>query len=65
MLSDVAMPERSGVELAGDIRARWPDLPVVLMSGHRHPPTTASITGWLAKPFTIDDVIATLDRVLR
>jgi two-component system cell cycle sensor histidine kinase/response regulator CckA len=64
VLSDVAMPERSGVELAGDIRARWPDLPVVLMSGHRHPPTTAAITGWLAKPFTIDDVLAVLNRVL-
>ncbi|MFT3694881.1 MAG: PAS domain S-box protein [Kofleriaceae bacterium] len=65
VLSDVAMPERSGVELAGDIRARWPALPVVLMSGHRHPPTTAAITSWLAKPFTIEDVIATLDRVTR
>ncbi|MEO6777458.1 MAG: ATP-binding protein [Kofleriaceae bacterium] len=65
VLSDVAMPERSGVELAGDIRARWPGLPVVLMSGHRHPPTTAAISGWLAKPFTIEDVIGMLDRVLR
>ena len=65
VLSDVAMPERSGVELAGDVRKRWPELPVVLMSGHRHPPTTAAIAGWLAKPFTIEDVISTLDRVLR
>ena len=59
------LPDVAGVELAGDIYARWPNLPVVLMSGHRHPPTTASITGWLAKPFSIDDVINTLDRVLR
>ncbi|MEO8554460.1 MAG: response regulator [Kofleriaceae bacterium] len=65
VLSDVAMPERTGVELAGDIRTRWPELPVVLMSGHRHPPAAATIAGWLAKPFTIDDVIATLDRVTR
>jgi PAS domain S-box-containing protein len=64
VLSDVAMPERSGVELAGDIRARWPELPVVLMSGHRHPPTTGAISGWLAKPFTIEDVLGVLDRVL-
>jgi PAS domain S-box-containing protein len=65
VLSDVAMPERTGVELAADIRTRWPELPVVLMSGHRHPPATATIAGWLSKPFTIDDVIATLDRVTR
>ncbi len=65
VLSDVAMPERSGVELAGDIRARWPALPVILMSGHRHAPTTAAISGWLAKPFAVDDVLAMLARVTR
>ena len=65
VLSDVAMPERSGVELAGDIRKRWPQLPVILMSGHRHAPTTAAISGWLTKPFAIDDVLAILARVTR
>ncbi|CAN5236960.1 hypothetical protein BH11MYX1_BH11MYX1_35980 [soil metagenome] len=65
VVSDVAMPERSGVELAGDIRTRWPGLPVILMSGHRHAPTTAAISGWLAKPFSIDDALAMLERVSR
>ncbi len=65
VLSDVAMPERSGVELAGDIRERWPGLPVILMSGHRHAPTTAAVSGWLAKPFSIDDALVMLERVGR
>ncbi len=55
VVSDVAMPERSGVELAGDIRTRWPGIPVILMSGHRYAPTTAAISGCLAKPFSIDE----------
>jgi two-component system cell cycle sensor histidine kinase/response regulator CckA len=65
VISDVAMPERSGVELAGEIRTRWPALPVILMSGHRHAPTTGSISGWLAKPFSIDEALAMLERVCR
>jgi PAS domain S-box-containing protein len=65
VLTDVAMPERSGVQLAADVHARWPTLPVVLMSGN------APASGWppgvsafLDKPFTLGDMIAVLDRVV-
>src|SRR6202042_2422226 len=34
VLSDVSMPQRSGIELADDVRDRWPLVPVVLMSGN-------------------------------
>ncbi|HTY69222.1 MAG TPA: ATP-binding protein [Alphaproteobacteria bacterium] len=35
VLSDVVMPESiSGIELARDVRAKYPDLPVVLMTGY-------------------------------
>ena len=46
-----------------DVHARWPQLPVVLMSGHREQ-VADGIAGWLQKPFSIDDVVATLDRVV-
>ena len=36
VFSDVVMPGTSGVELAKEIRQRWPDLPVVLTSGYGH-----------------------------
>ncbi len=33
VVSDVVMPGLSGVDLLDEIRVRWPDLPVVLMTG--------------------------------
>jgi DNA-binding NtrC family response regulator len=34
VLSDVRMPEMSGLELLGRIRPRWPDLPVLIMTAY-------------------------------
>jgi CheY-like chemotaxis protein len=66
VLSDIAMPGRSGIELAADVRARWPRLPVVLMSGNARPDDArAEVAAFLDKPFTLTDVLTTLDRVVR
>jgi PAS domain S-box-containing protein len=37
VLSDVAMPVVDGRQLAREVRARWPSLPIVLMSGFADP----------------------------
>jgi two-component system nitrogen regulation response regulator NtrX len=34
VLLDVAMPGRDGIEVLEQLRKAWPDLPVVMMSGH-------------------------------
>src|SRR3712207_9416549 len=34
LVSDVTMPGMDGLDLARRLRARWPDLPVVLLSGY-------------------------------
>ena len=34
LLTDVAMPGMSGVELAGEVRNRWPDMPILFASGY-------------------------------
>ena len=34
MLLDIAMPERSGIEVLASVRARAPDLPVLVLSGY-------------------------------
>ncbi|MDR6860520.1 PAS domain S-box protein [Variovorax guangxiensis] len=36
VFSDVVMPGTNGVELAKEIRLKWPDLPIVLTSGYGH-----------------------------
>jgi PAS domain S-box-containing protein len=65
VLVDVMMPGMSGRELRERVLAAWPDLPVVLMSGH---PSAELLQAelkngdnhWLAKPFTISTLAATL-----
>ena len=63
VFSDMVMPGViDGVTLAQSIRARWPELPVVLTSGFSEAADTASREGWrlLAKPYRIDALAAEL-----
>jgi CheY-like chemotaxis protein len=61
VLTDVVMPRKSGRELAHELRGRWPDLPVVLMSGYTgealasHGAADAGIA-LIPKPFTRGDL---------
>ena len=49
LLTDVQLPGMSGIDLAEALGTRWPDLPVVLLSGFAKP---AAATGrFLPKPF--------------
>jgi PAS domain S-box-containing protein len=51
VLSDIAMPGMSGIELAAQIGAEWPDLPVLLMTGQKDL-NISNDRMVLAKPFT-------------
>ena len=63
VVSDVAMPGGSGVELAATLAARWPELPVVLMSGHADPIANGEGRAFLRKPFSIDELTEVLRQV--
>ncbi|MDB5459082.1 MAG: Histidine kinase [Caulobacteraceae bacterium] len=53
VISDHAMPEMTGLELAGVIKAGRPDLPLILATGYAELPPDADPTlPRLAKPFT-------------
>jgi two-component system, NtrC family, C4-dicarboxylate transport response regulator DctD len=59
----------SGYDLAEHLRAREPNLPVVLMSGYAEPPlATGSLaagkTGYIQKPFQVDILVERLREVL-
>ena len=45
LVSDVAMPGMDGVALARALRQRWPDLPVVLVSGYAEAALQADLAG--------------------
>ncbi|HEY9505343.1 MAG TPA: response regulator [Gemmatimonadales bacterium] len=73
VLTDVVMPTMGGAELARRLRARWPSLPILFMSGYstealRHQGALDSEAVTIAKPFTPDGLIrsvaAALSRVL-
>jgi len=66
VFSDVVMPGMDGVDLAKEIRSRWPDLPVVLTSGYSH---VLAVEGnhdfaLLQKPYSIQELEAFLDRAV-
>jgi DNA-binding NtrC family response regulator len=71
ILSDGLMPGRSGLELAGDLRAIAPEVRILLMSGfaagHDGRPVNGTHSDGieiLNKPFTIDGLLAAVARAL-
>ncbi len=54
VITDVRMPGMSGLELADEIRRRWPEVKVVLISGYFLPQTTPQ--RFLKKPFHMKEL---------
>lgn len=61
VLSDVALPGLSGIELAERITARA--IPVVLMSAAQAPPPMPDVA-FVPKPFALDGILAVVRDVL-
>jgi PAS domain S-box-containing protein len=55
LLTDVVMPEMSGVDLAHEVRRRYAKLPIILMSGY-HDATTPNEYHTLRKPVAYDEL---------
>ncbi|HET8836455.1 MAG TPA: response regulator [Gemmatimonadales bacterium] len=51
VLSDIAMPGMTGTQLAAILASRYPQTPVILMSGQGEPPADCP-DHFLPKPFT-------------
>ena len=68
-LIDVYMPTLSGQELVQRLRKRDPLLPVIFISGYVHEPLRINPddrhTAFLAKPFGMESLFLTLERVSR
>ncbi len=54
VITDVRMPGMSGLELADEIRRRWPEVKVVLISGYFLPQTPPQ--RFLKKPFHMKEL---------
>ena len=69
IVSDIRMPDMDGLELLGEIRARYPELPVVIMTGYSDLDSAVSAYRggayeYLPKPFDIDDAVALVTRAV-
>ncbi len=57
VITDQAMPQMTGMQLAAALRVDWPNLPILLVSGYAELPSkTAFDLPKLAKPFSLDDL---------
>jgi DNA-binding NtrC family response regulator len=69
VLTDLTMPDRSGIELVEQVQKRWPHLPIVVITGL----AASQEIDWvrqrniplLQKPFDPDTLDATVRRALR
>ena len=66
VVSDEAMPGMRGTELAVEIRASWPDLPVILATGYAELPKGRALRlPLLRKPYAQEDLAAAIGNVIR
>ena len=57
VFTDYGMPEMTGTDLAQDLNARRPNLPIVLLTGYTEPETAIDeIEGVISKPFKLDEL---------
>jgi two-component system response regulator AtoC len=70
VVSDMRMRGQSGRELLAFIKRERPDLPVIIMTAYASVRSAVDIVkegafDYIAKPFEIDDMVATIDRALK
>jgi len=70
LLIDVKMPAQDGMYLMKKVKAKWPAIPIIVMSGYPVDGTvkTAAELGaatFIAKPFTPDELLETVGCILQ
>ena len=69
LLLDIKMPGKDGMTLMREVKEKWPDIPVIIMSGYVTHETMEEVAKtdaatFLAKPFTPDELVQAVDQVL-
>jgi CheY-like chemotaxis protein len=69
VITDMRMPNMTGLELLREVKGRFPDIPVVLISGYavsdvQDDTGSAKPDGFLAKPFMMSDIEELLNSLL-
>lgn len=69
LVSDIRMPGKSGLKLLEEVRARFPELPVIIMTAYSDLDSAVSAFQggafeYLPKPFDVDQAIALIRRAI-
>ncbi len=68
VVTDVRMPgKRTGLDLAEDVRNRWPGTPVLITSGYLPPSPRPMLRGasFLAKPYDVEELVQRVRRMVK
>lgn len=65
LLIDLKMPGRDGMYLMGEVKQKWPELPIIVMSGYATMETIEEVslrgaTAFIPKPFTPEELLDTI-----
>ena len=70
VISDMRMPQMDGVQLLEQVRAKWPDIPRILLTGYSDIDSTiaainrGAISRYITKPWESNDIILVVQQVL-
>jgi two-component system nitrogen regulation response regulator NtrX len=69
VILDIWLPELDGVEVLAEIKRQWPDLPVVMISGHATIETAVKATklgayDFIEKPLSLEKTLLVVERAL-
>jgi CheY-like chemotaxis protein len=69
VLTDISMPGKSGLELLGEIKQRWQNLPVIMFSGIDDDEYAQGLFkigafDYLAKPFSLEEIVQSVTRAI-
>jgi len=69
VISDIHMPNMSGLEFVPELRRRKSDLPVILMTGRleaglREKALSCGAIAFVVKPFSFDELVETIKRTV-
>jgi DNA-binding NtrC family response regulator len=69
ILLDIKMPGKDGMSLLGGVKEKWPNIPVLVMSGYATTETIDQVSRteaatFIAKPFTPDELVEEVVKVL-
>jgi two-component system nitrogen regulation response regulator GlnG len=70
LITDIRMPGKDGLKLLADIKQRFPDLPIIVMTAYGDLDSTVSAFqggafDFLAKPFDVNEAVKLIERAMQ